>query len=236
MYSMQPGDSITPGSQGPQLPRPDEPANQSNQEQQAAQPANAEATTPAPDKNSQPQQPDQAESGAGWTFSGGEAAEADQFASTLPVPTVKWTASEYVAHDKNPLWYVLVVLASVAIAGIVYLITRELVSPVVVVILGISFAFFGARRPQVLEFAVTNTGVQIGQKHYPFGMFRTFSIIEEDAVRSILLMPLQRFNLPISIYYDPADEQRIIEALSVHLPHEERDASPVDRFMRRIRF
>ncbi len=160
----------------------------------------------------------------------------DQELSVADTVIVNWTASEYVAHDKSAKWYISVMLVALIMAAIVFAVTRDIISPVVVIILGGAFAAFGARKPQVLEYSIQDSGVHIGQRHYPYSMFKTFSIIEEEAMRSILLMPLQRFNLPISIYYDLADEQQIAEALSKHLPHEERELSPLDNLMRKIRF
>lgn len=224
---MQPGQTFDPG-------QPQEPQTQAEQtpQQLPAQPQ-PQQSTPTPDSVPETTA---AQVEPGWQFNEGAEAGSDDLYAASSTPTVTWTASEYVAHDKNAGWYFLVVLAAVAVAAAVFLITRDMVSPIVVVVLGIAFAIFGARKPQVLEYSIDSTGVRIGQKLYPFGLFRTFSVIEEDAIRSILLMPLQRFNLPISIYYDPTDEPKIIEALSVHLPHEERRMSPVDNLMRKIRF
>lgn len=221
---MQPGQLYNPGESPEPHPQP---------EQDHQLPAPQERAAPAPEHAPQVA-PGQAE--PAWQFNEEADANTDENPVLQPAPTVTWTASEYIAHDKNAGWYLLAILAAIVLAGFVYLITRDAVSPAVVVVLGVAFAVFGARKPQVLEYSISSAGVQIGQKLYPFGLFRTFSIIEEDAVRSILLMPLQRFNLPISIYFDPSDEQKIIEALSAHLPHEERRMSPVDNLMRKIRF
>lgn len=225
---MQPGQTINPGRPTPGSPQPETP-----QQPPATPPAEPSQTSQ--DFASEPQDNLSVQNDSAWQFSEQEDDNTDAFAISS-TPAVNWTASEYIAHDKNPGWYLLTILAALVVAALVFLVTRDKVSSVVVAILGIAFVVFGARKPQVLEYSIDSTGVRIGQKQYPFGLFRTFSVVEEDAIRSILLMPLQRFNLPISIYYDPADEQTIVEALSAHLPHEERRMSPVDNLMRKIRF
>jgi hypothetical protein len=40
----------------------------------------------------------------------------------------------------------------------------------------------------------------------------------------------------LTIYYDPADEDKIVNALSDMLPHEDRQHDMVERLMRRLRF
>ena len=230
MYNtlMQPGGIISPGAP---------PENQ--------QPAETQDTDNAPEPKqleqaSNPEQPaaETPRQNAGWQFHP-EEDEPPPSQAPAAVPhaaTVNWTASEYVAHDKNAGWYLLVIVASAATAAVVYLLTREWISFSVVMILGLSFAAFGARKPRTLEFVVDHSGVHIGQKLYPYSMFKSFSVIEEDAIRSILLMPLHRFNLPINVYYDPTDEDKIVDTLGSYLPHENRDPAAIDNFMRKIRF
>jgi hypothetical protein len=76
----------------------------------------------------------------------------------------------------------------------------------------------------------------IGQKFYDWGMFKSFSVIEEDAINSIYLTPLKRFMPAISVYYSPDDEEKILTTISNYLPHEERARDFIDKLMHRIRF
>jgi hypothetical protein len=48
--------------------------------------------------------------------------------------------------------------------------------------------------------------------------------------------PLQRFSPLTTIYYDPNDEERIVDLLANRLPMEERKRDAIDRLMWRIRF
>lgn len=225
---MQPGQTITPG----------EPSSESGKTE-IPKPITSPYHPPTPeDASNNVAQPESSQLNSdnvsNWQYKDQEA-KVDTYKSNDDL-SITWTASEYIAHDKTISWYLSVIAASLMVAAIVYLITQDKISFVVVTVLGLAFAAFGARKPQVLQYSIDKSGVRIGLKHYPFGLFRTFSIIEEYAVRSILLMPLKRFNLPITIYYDPDDEQKIVQAISNHLPHEERNMSPVDNLMRKIRF
>jgi hypothetical protein len=60
--------------------------------------------------------------------------------------------------------------------------------------------------------------------------------MQDGALDSIFLHPLQRFSLPIIIYFDPKDGEAIANALSFHLPHEEREMSQIDKLSRTLRF
>lgn len=149
---------------------------------------------------------------------------------------ITWTASEFVAHEKSASWYMGLAVAAAAIAGLIYLITRDFVSVGVVLFGAFMLGVYGARQPRQLDYSIDPSGVTIGQKYYPFSDFRTFSIIPEGAFSSIVFMPLKRFAPPTTIYYDPKDENSIVAVLSNSLPFEEGKHDAVERLMRRIRF
>ncbi|CAN5609048.1 hypothetical protein BH23PAT1_BH23PAT1_3640 [soil metagenome] len=162
---------------------------------------------------------------------------ADNGASSASAPaSVNWTASEYVAHHKNAVWYLGFALVLTAAAAVIYLFTRDMVSSLVIVVIGIAFGVFAGRVPRVLDYAVDKAGVHIGSRSYPYSAFKSFSVVQEGAINSVTLNPLQRFMPPISIYYDPKDEDQIIKTISNYLAVEERGHDFVDRLMRKVRF
>ncbi len=156
---------------------------------------------------------------------------------TAPGPdAVTWSASEYVAHQKGIGWFAGLVIADTVIAGLIYLITRDMTSTIVVAVAGIIFGAFAMRQPEVLEYAVDRRGIFIGPRFYAYSLFRSFSVMPEEPFHSILLMPQHRFTLPITVYFAPADEVRIAETIGGHLPHDERAVPMVDRLMSKIHF
>ncbi len=150
--------------------------------------------------------------------------------------TITWTASEFVAHEKTAVWYLLLAIASAAIAALIYLITKDAVSVAVVVVAGLLLGAYGARQPRQLGYRLDQHGISIGQKSYNYDEFRSFSVHPEGAFSSIIFMPLKRFAAPLTIYYAPADEEQILTLLNDQLPFEPQRRDAVDSLMRRIRF
>ena len=174
-----------------------------------------------------------------WQF---HADEQPQAPAPPPVPkqaageSVAWTASEFIAHNKSSGWYMLLGLGALGLAAVVYLLTRDKISTAMVVIVAVIFGIFAARKPRELDYSVDSSGMHIGNKFYPYGSFRSFAIVQEEAVESIWLMPLKRFMPIISIYFEPTDGKKIAEVLSKFLPVENRQPDPVDKLMHRLRF
>ncbi len=153
-----------------------------------------------------------------------------------PVAHVTWTASEYIAHAKSMSWFVLLGVAMTVLVIVVYFVTKDILASVLVGLAGITFGVFAARPPQVLTYSIDSHGIQIGKRSYQFNDFKSFALTESGHFPSVLLMPLKRFLPPITMIYDPKEEDAIINALADYLPHEEKEPDMVDRLMSRIRF
>lgn len=147
-----------------------------------------------------------------------------------------WSASEFVSHQKNTKWYVLLGIGAIVVSGILYLVTREIFSIVVVVILAIALGVFGAVKPKTLDYAIGDEGIQIGPKQFPYTTFHSFAVIDDAAIAYIQLLPQKRFMAPISIYFAPEDEKKIVDYLGEHLPLEHKKRDFTDKLASRIHF
>lgn len=153
-----------------------------------------------------------------------------------PVPSITWSASEFIAHHKTPSWYGALFGATTVLAALIYVFTRDWISATVTLFAGLMFGVYASRKPRQITYTLSSDGLEIDGKLHPFSEYRSFSAQEEGAFYSISLLPHQRFGLLTTVYYDPADEEKIFDILSTRVPHEQRRPDPVEQFMRRIRF
>lgn len=152
-------------------------------------------------------------------------------------PHVEWTASEYIASPKTTGWFMLLGISSVILAIAVYFLTSgDIVSSSVIVIIAVILGIFSARQPKVLNYAIDSSGFHIGDKFYPYGTFKSFSVVEEgNGLGYISLLPLRRFMPPLVIHYDPNDEEAIANTLLEYLPFEDHKPDMVDSLLKRFR-
>ena len=156
--------------------------------------------------------------------------------STADGDGISWTASEFVAHEKSAGWYLSLAAAAAALAAVIYLLTRDAISAVVILVGALVLGIYGARKPRQLDYRLDSSGVTIGSKHHIYEEFRSFGVVAEGAFSSIVFMPLKRFAPLTTIYYAPEDEDKIIKLLSDQLPFQEHSHDIIDRLMLRIRF
>jgi hypothetical protein len=150
--------------------------------------------------------------------------------------SVSWTAPEFIAHHKSAGWYFNLTALAILLAAVLLLITRDWVSAAVVIACAGFLAIYAGRQPRRLEYQVDQSGIKIAGKRYGYNEFKAFYIVNEGQLTSINLLPLKRFSLLLTIYYEPADEPKITNILADKLPMEETRRDVVEGLMRRIRF
>jgi len=164
--------------------------------------------------------------------------------STSPVPDklndsfedISWSASEFIAHEKNLIWYVLLTVATLIIAMVVYILTKDKISTVVVVVAGVMFGVYAARKPRLMNYKLDSSGLTVQAKLFSYDSFKSFAIDENSPIPNIILIPLKRFMPSLSVYLDPSSKEDVINVLSTRLPQDFHEQDFIERFMLRIRF
>jgi hypothetical protein len=126
----------------------------------------------------------------------------------------------------------------VLLAVIIYFVTptRDLIASGAVIVGAIFFGIYAARRPRQLPFRVNDDGVSIGQKFHGYEEFRSFTVVPEGSIGSIIFMPLKRFSPSLTIYYEPDIEDSIMNELTERIPLAEHAPDIFDRLLRLIKF
>jgi hypothetical protein len=149
---------------------------------------------------------------------------------------VSWTASEFISHEKSASWYLGLAALAIVSSSLVFILTKGIISSVVIIAAAIVFAVYAEHKPRQLLYQLDNIGLSIGGRMYAYEEFRCFSVIPEGGVFAINFMPLKRFSPVLTIYFAPDDEKKIMDVLVNQLPYEEPRRDAVDSLMTRIRF
>mgnify|MGYP000919709526 CR=1 FL=1 len=150
--------------------------------------------------------------------------------------SISWTGSEFMENYKNPMWFAVLGGVILLISAIIYLISKDIISIIFVVVMGILFAVMATRKPRQLQYYIDAQGIWIGQKSYLFTDYKSFSYHHHGAIGYVNLLPLHRLHNELSIYFPPDLENQILNILSEYLPNEQRKEDLMDRFTKLIRF
>ncbi len=149
---------------------------------------------------------------------------------------VQWKASEFIDHQKSSTWFFALIGIAIILSAAVYAITRDVLATLVMLVGATAFGMYAKKTPRTLTYSLGATSFKVGERTYRYDDFRSFSVMQEGALYSVVLESVKRFMPPLTIYFAPEDGEEIFDVLAQHLPHEERRPDFVDNLMRKIRF
>jgi len=152
-----------------------------------------------------------------------------------PLKSIAWEAPEFMYHPHGPGWYTLLIIITVALSALVYILSKDRAAAVIIAVLGVIVGAFASQKPKQVRYEITDSGLNVNDKLYSYSNFKSFAVIRQDGVSGVNLFPLKRLMPPVSAYFDPKEEQKIIQALGNYLPFEPRKLDAIDRLSRRLR-
>jgi hypothetical protein len=146
-----------------------------------------------------------------------------------------WTAKEFIEHERGGGWYAMLILATMLVAGALYLVTKDFFGSGTILAVGVATAAYVSHKPKELIYEISSLGVKIGDKQYGYGLFKSFSVIHEGQHSSISLESIKKFMPPMTLYFPPENEDQIANAIGNHLPLEKREQNITERLAHRFR-
>lgn len=169
-----------------------------------------------------------------------EADDVDHYSApqqrTPDIDRLEWAATDNTAHAKPAGWTAMLVFGALVLAGLIYVVTRDVVSTGSVVGAALLYVAFSAHKAPSVRYILDAHGIVIGQKHYPYEQFRSFSVVEDGAASSVVLMPLKRFMPLLTIHYKPELEDEVIATFADRLPMEAYKRDAMDAIIKKLRF
>jgi hypothetical protein len=160
----------------------------------------------------------------------------DQVADMDPKSSITWTAPEFIAHEKSLSWFIKLSAVTLLISVILYILTRDIVTIIVLIVAAISLGVYGVRQPKNRTYTLDMRGITVGSRKFVYDEFRCFTADTEGNYISITLVPHKRFSPPVGLFFTVNEQEKAMGLLSDRLPFEQRNPDLIDRLMQHIRF
>jgi hypothetical protein len=155
--------------------------------------------------------------------------------SNTTASLISWDASEYAEVEKNAIWVICFLAVALAIFGAAIWLAAWTFA-VVIVVMTVAMGVFAFRKPQILHYELTNSGIIIDNKEHNYNEFRTFGVLPEDDSFTMVLIPVQRFMPSTNIYFPAENGEKIVDIVGSHLPLQDMKRDPIDSLMHILRF
>lgn len=152
----------------------------------------------------------------------------------IPDENVSWEASESIHHERDGMWFIGFIVIIIMLIGLsVWL--QQWTFTALIVIMAASLIVYTRRPPRTLRYSISHNGLHVGQQFYDFDEFRSFGVLQEGDLFSVMLMPTKRFGQAMTIYFGENDGEKIVDILGAYLPMEDLQLDFMDSLLRRLR-
>ena len=238
---MQPNDPqglYRPDSGQPQPAQPVQPVQPAPVAQPVQQPV-APVATPAPQPVSAPQQAIPAPAPIAVAAAEPVAAPAaDVYEDDADEPDdapVSWMAHEYIHQEKGTTWFVIFALVVAAFLAISIFLMQSWSFAILLAVIAVVVVLYSRRPPRELTYSLTDDGLMIDDKLHEFDKFKSFGVIRDGEEYSVMLIPTQRFQPGVTVYFPEEYGEDIVDMLGSRLPMKELKLDAVDRVVRLLR-
>ncbi len=149
-------------------------------------------------------------------------------------PEISWSSLEHVS-EKSIKWYLILIFVTIIISGLVYLVTKDLISTIVFVLCGFLIFVYSLKKPRNIEYKIKNNSLMIQNKTYFLSNFRAFSIFKNKNTESLVLVPLKRFVPRIYINLNQDISAKVIDKVNQIIPAEKYTQDLSDKIIDLIR-
>ncbi|MBI2483112.1 hypothetical protein HYV74_02945 [Candidatus Uhrbacteria bacterium] len=149
-------------------------------------------------------------------------------------PLLTWTFAEYEQYDRDRRWYAIAIV--IAAALLIYAFTtRNFMFAVIVVMLAVVFYLRHTQEPRRMTCTITESGVVLEDRLYPFTELVDFWVVAIEGTRSVLYVhPRKNLRPRIGIPVESVEPEELRRVLRAHLPEREGEEEPTSDVFARI--
>ncbi|MBS7346348.1 MAG: hypothetical protein KIG14_01395 [Candidatus Sacchiramonaceae bacterium] len=146
-----------------------------------------------------------------------------------------WQAQNIMTGDKNKLWYLVFAGVLVVLLAVSWLIQSWTFALLIIVSAVAILVVLSSNNVRQISYSLSGRGFYIDGNLHEYADFRSFGVLQESNVFSIVFLPKKRFAPSVSIYFPEANGEQIVDILGSILPMEEIKLDFIDRIVRKLK-
>ena len=149
--------------------------------------------------------------------------------------TVSWVAKEYIAAEKNAVWYTGLAVVVVAVIILDFFVLKAWTVSFLILAIAAVLIAMSVRPSRDIQYKLTQKGLYIGEQFYDFADYKAFGVTHDGKENSILLIPVKRFRPGLSVYFPLESGEQIVDLIGQRLSMQEIKLDFVDQMVRMLR-
>ena len=147
---------------------------------------------------------------------------------------VQWQAPEYVQERRSPWWFIIFWVVTIALMAAAIFVMKSISFAVLVPAMAAALMIYSHRPPRMLSYVLSSKGVYINEKLHPMSEFRSFGVLEDESIPSLMLIPTKRFRPGLTLHFPAEYGEAIVDVLGSRLPMKELKLDLFDQLIRKL--
>lgn len=147
---------------------------------------------------------------------------------------IQWQAPEYVQERRSPWWFIGFWVVTLLLMLLAVLVIRSWSFAILIPAMAAALMIYSHRPPRMLNYVLSGKGLYINEKLHPMTEFRSFGVIKEESVPSLMLIPVKRFRPALTVHFPVETGEAIVDLLGSRIPMQELNLDVFDRVIRKL--
>lgn len=147
---------------------------------------------------------------------------------------IQWQAPEYVQERRSPWWFIGFWAVAILLMLAAIFVIRSLSFAVLVPAMAAALMIYSHRPPRMLTYVLSTKGIYINEKLHPLTEFKSFGIMRDESIPSVMLLPVQRFRPGLTVHFPVEAGEAIVDMLGQRIPMQEIRLDAFDKIIRKL--
>ena len=148
---------------------------------------------------------------------------------------ISWQAAEEAQPSRGTVWYIVFVLVLIGLLALAIFVFKSITFAILLPVMAVAVIVLSNRKPVTLNYSISPKGVYVGDKLHDFSEFRSFGIIQGQSASQVILLPVKRFSNSVTLNFDNAMGEQIVDMLGARLPIQEIKPDSLEKLIDIIR-
>ena len=147
---------------------------------------------------------------------------------------IQWQAPEYMQLARSPLWFVGFWATVVVLMVVAIFVIKSWSFALLVPAMAAALVIYSHRPPRQIQYVASAKGLYINDKLHPISEFRSFGVLQEEAMPALTFIPTKRFRPGLTVYFPQEAGEAIVDLLGSHLPMKDVELDAFDKIVRKL--
>ena len=148
---------------------------------------------------------------------------------------IQWQSPEYIEHARVPLWYVGFWVIVVSLVLVAIFVLQSWSFAILVPAMAAALMIYSHRPPRLMSYVLSHKGLYINDQLHAMTEFKSFGVMRQDQLPSLMLVPTKRFKPGLTIYFPAEVGENIVDLLGSRIPMQELHLDAFDKIIRKLR-